>query len=233
MLDRYGAIIRADTRNRKLALVFTADEFADGAGTIAQTLREQGIKGAFFLTGRFMENKSNQLFVQSLIREGHYVGVHSDQHLLYCDWKNRDSLLVSKREFEADLRDAYRKLENFGIEKSAATVFLPPYEWYNEEIVNWTGKLGLKLVNYTPGTLSAADYTFPDMGNRYRDNATIFNSITTFERDSKYGLNGFFLLLHLGTDARRIDKFYVQLPALIDTLKKRGYDFERIDKLID
>lgn len=233
MPDRYGAIIRADTLSKQLALVFTADEFADGADNIVQTLKEQGIKGAFFLTGRFMDSKSNHLFIQRLIREGHYVGVHSDQHLLYCDWENRDSLLVSEVEFATDLRDAYRKLEGFGIEKSAATVFLPPYEWYNEKIVHWTNKLGLKLVNYTPGTLSAADYTFPDMGNRYRDNATIFNSITTFERDSKYGLNGFFLLLHLGTDARRTDKFYTQLPVLIDTLKKRGYDFERMDKLID
>lgn len=171
--------------------------------------------------------------MQQLVAEGHYVGVHSDQHLLYCDWQNRDSLLVSEELFSDDLNEAYRKLEEFGVGKSAANVFLPPYEWYNQHIVDWAHGLGLKLVNYSPGTLSTADYTFPEMGDRYRSNEKIMESIINYEQGSEYGLNGFFLLTHLGTEAKRTEKFYMLLPTLIDYLKTKGYGFERMDSLVD
>ncbi len=39
--------------------------------------------------------------------------------------------------------------------------------WYNAQISAWTAERGLTLVNFTPGTRSNADYTTPDMGDRY------------------------------------------------------------------
>ncbi|HEY5406039.1 MAG TPA: hypothetical protein VIJ92_03090 [Ginsengibacter sp.] len=45
-------------------------------------------------------------------------------------------------------------------------------------------------------------------------------------------LNGFILLVHIGTDPRRTDKFYNQLPQLINELKKRGYEFVKINELL-
>jgi len=32
--------------------------------------------------------------ILKVINSGHYVGPHSEQHLLYCDWEQRDSLKV-------------------------------------------------------------------------------------------------------------------------------------------
>jgi len=32
------------------------------------------------------------------------LGPHSDQHLLYCDWDKRDSLLVTREDFRIDLQ---------------------------------------------------------------------------------------------------------------------------------
>jgi hypothetical protein len=46
------------------------------------------------------------------------------------------------------------------------------------------------------------------------------------------GLNGFLLLTHVGTDARRTDKFYQRLDELITTLKKRGYRFTLLQESI-
>jgi len=45
-------------------------------------------------------------------------------------------------------------------------------------------------------------------------------------------LNGFILLLHIGTAAERKDKFYFKLNDLISTLKLKGYQFKKIDELI-
>src|SRR3546814_970846 len=71
---------------------------------------------------------------------GHYLGSHSDKHLLYCDWANRDSLLVTRAEFERDLADSYDALAAFGVNKEQARYFLPPYEWYNDTIASWTDR---------------------------------------------------------------------------------------------
>ena len=153
--------------------------------------------------------------------------------MLYCDWEKRDSLLVTHEQFTDDLENAYKELRRWGIEKPVAHYFLPPYEWYNDSISKWTNEMDLQLVDFTPGTRSNADYTYPEMGNKYLSSDVIMNSILTYEIKSANGLNGFILLIHIGTDPRRTDKFYKHLPALIKELKKRGYQFERIDELLN
>jgi peptidoglycan/xylan/chitin deacetylase (PgdA/CDA1 family) len=229
----HGGIIRGDTTLKKIALVFTGDEFGDGGNYISKVLKEEKIHGSFFLTGNFYRNKSFKKMLKELKRNGNYLGSHSDKHLLYCDWEKRDSLLVTHEQFKSDLQNAYEELKRWGIEKNETHYFLPPYEWYNDSIAKWTNEMGLQLVNFTPGTRSNADYTYPELGKKYLSSDAILNSILTYEIKSANGLNGFILLIHIGTDTRRTDKFYKHLPALIKELKKRGYQFERIDELLN
>jgi endoglucanase len=226
-----GAIIRGDSTQKKLAIVFTGDEYADGAAYIADALREQGVPASFFFTGRFYRNPAFKGFVQRLRKDGHYLGAHSDAHLLYNDWARRDSLLVTRDSFARDLQRNYRAMQACGVQKQQVPYFLPPFEWYNDTIARWTQALGLHLINYTPGTLSHADYTTPSMNN-YRSSDTIFRSIQDYEHRSPAGLNGFILLLHVGTDPARTDKFYRQLPALLRWLKQEHYQPVRVDKLL-
>src|SRR5262249_28821246 len=146
---------------KKIALVFTGDEFADGANNIIQTLHQQNVKASFFLTGKFYGNAAFKNIILRLKNDRHYLGPHSDQHLLYCDWNKRDSLLVTADRFKTDLLNNYHAMASFGIRQADAGYFLPPYEWYNDSISAWTRQLGLQLINYTPGTLSHTDYTVP------------------------------------------------------------------------
>ncbi|WP_175634764.1 glycoside hydrolase family 9 protein [Pedobacter ghigonis] len=224
-----GAIIRRDSTQKKIHLVFTGDEFANGGEKIRTVLAQEGVKASFFLTGNFYRNKNFSALIKGLKKDGHYLGPHSDKHLLYCDWEKRDSLLLTQATFVNDLKANYNAMEAFGISKQAARYFLPPYEWYNQTIANWTNEQGLQLVNFTPGTRSNADYTYPQMGKSYRTSEEIYRSITTFNETKPNGLNGFILLLHIGTDARRTDKFYNRLPELIGYLKNKGYKLDRID----
>ena len=226
-------VTRGHTTQRKIALVFTGDEFGDGATFIRAALEQEKVKASFFLTGNFYRIDSLQAIIHQLINDGHYLGSHSDKHLLYCDWKNRDSLLVTRPEFDADLQQSYRELKRFGIQKSTARYFLPPYEWYNDSIVEWTKRQGLQLICFTPGTRSTADYTYPEMGSRYVNSEGIYKSIVDYEKNAGAGLNGFILLLHIGTDPRRTDKFYHLLPQLLEDLKSKKYAFVRIDELLD
>ena len=229
----YGGIIRGDQTSKKIALVFTGDEHADGGHYIADVLHKEKIKASFFLTGNFYRNQSFQPVIARLKKEGNYLGSHSDKHLLYCDWEKRDSLLVTREQFQVDISNSFEELKKLDIDKKQASYFLPPYEWYNDSITDWTKQSGLQLVNYSPGTRSTADYTYPELGARYVTSKTIYNSILNHEEDSHDGLNGFILLLHIGVDPRRKDKFYKYLPELIAELKKRGYQFVKIDNLLD
>ena len=227
------AITRGDTVTKKIALVFTGDEFADGGLFIDSVLQVERVKASFFLTGNFYRNQNFRNLIRRLNSHQHYLGSHSDKHLLYCDWTKRDSLLVTKNEFDKDLNQSYKELSRWGVSKLNARYFLPPYEWYNDSIVSWTHQSGLQLVNFTPGTRSTADYTYPEMGTRYVDSKTIYESIINYERRSSAGLSGFILLLHVGTDPRRTDKFYHRLPQLIKYVKARRYRFVKIDELLD
>ena len=112
-----------------------------------------------------------------------------------------------------------------------AAFFLPPYEWYNDTIAAWTKEMGLQLINFTPGTRSNADYTTPNDKN-YRSSEEIYNSIINYEQTKPAGLNGFILLLHIGTDPNRTDKFYYRLPELIKYLKAKGYHFQTVEQLL-
>ena len=233
-----GGLIRGDTIQKKLALIFTGHEFNDGGTFISQTLKQHDINASFFFTGDFYRDPNNKALIQALAKNGHFLGNHSSKHLLYCDWKKRDSLLVTKNEFDEDLAGTLPHIA--AISKSQGNprslkysdyYFLPPYEWYNENVANWCLEAGKRLINFTPGTLSHADYTTPADKN-YRTSEEIYLSIVNYERSKPSGLNGFLLLMHVGTDPKRTDKFYHQLPRLIRHLKSKGYQFQTVDKLL-
>lgn len=228
----HGAIVRGDTIAKEISLVFTGDGFGDGGKYISELLGKEKIKASFFLTGNFYRNREFEPVIKELLNNGNYMGSHSDRHLLYCDWTKRDSLLVGKDEFIDDLNNSFSEMSRFGIEKEDAGYFLPPYEWYNDSIASWAEESGIKLINFTGGTRSNADYTIPGMGNLYVDSKTIYNSIISFEKQSVSGMNGFILLVHIGTDPGRTDKFYYFLPELIKELKSLGYRFVRIDEML-
>ena len=238
----HGAIVRGDSsffltgKGKKkaagaIALVFTGDEFGDGGNFIESALKKQNAKASFFFTGRFYNNPAFKKIIQRLNEEGHYLGPHSNQHLLYCDWSKRDSLLLTKQDFTNDLLANLDAMHARGVNTLKTKFFLPPYEWYNDSIAAWTKELGLQLINYTPGTLSHADYTTPADEN-YRSSDTIYKSILDYEIQSPSGMNGFILLMHIGTGPKRTDKFYKRLPALLSYLRSKGYHFQSIERML-
>lgn len=228
----HGAIIRGDCSKKQICLVFTGHEFADGLGVVIKVLDKHKVKAAFFLTGDFYRNPAFAKMVVRLKKDGHYLGAHSDKHLLYCDWGKRDSLLVSRSQFAEDMMSNYAAMKQAGAVSEGIQYFLPPYEWYNDSIAAWSKALGLKMVNFTPGTSSNQDWTYPQLGNKYISSKDIYNRILGFDKSQPVGLNGFILLTHFGTDTRRTDKFYDQLDKLLTELEKRGYGFISLQQMV-
>ena len=118
-----GAIVRMDTTKREVYLCFTAHDFADGFDTSTRTLNRHKIKASFFLTGDFCNNPVNNKIMSELITDGHYIGPHSDKHLLYCSWEKRDSLLITKKEFLSDLKANYKALGKWVLLKKLPVFF--------------------------------------------------------------------------------------------------------------
>jgi peptidoglycan/xylan/chitin deacetylase (PgdA/CDA1 family) len=69
------------------------------------------------------------------------------------------------------------------------------------------------------------------MGDKYHDNNEIYQSIMLYEE--RNSLNGFILLIHIGSDPKRTEKFYTKLDELLNDLSGKGYEFVRIDDLLD
>lgn len=227
IIDPYGALVRMDTTKPNIYLIFSGHDYNEGRINVLNTLSDKNVKSSFFFTGDFYRNEENKGFINSLAQEDHYLGGHSNSHLLYADWSHRDFTLVSRDSFDTDLRANYQTMKEYGISRKTASVFLPPYEWYNRDIAHWTEDLGLTLINLTPGIGTARDYTWPEMGKRYTSSKTIFEDLMSYE--TEHSLNGAIILVHLGTDPRRKDKFYNHLGQLIDTLTNRGYAFRAFD----
>lgn len=227
-----GGIIRGDKNSKKIALVFTGDEFAEGGTVIADALKKNGVKASFFLTGRFYRNRANRQFIERLVKDGHYLGPHSNEHLLYADWNDRNKTLVTREQFEQDLNDNFAAMRPFGIDRKKVPYFLPSYEWYNSEIADWTAAMGHTIVNFTPGTRSNTDYMTDD-DPHYVSNDDILRSIKEYEAKDPNGLNAFILLTHIGSGPKRTEKFSDRIDELIAWLKENGYEPVRIDELFN
>ncbi len=227
--DEHGAIVRFNPSEKNIYLAFTADSLFEGGAHILNVLEKKNIKGSFFLTGNFLRNREFEETVKRIKKQGHYIGIHSDLHLLYCDWENRDSTLITYSEFETDILNNFRELKKFGIPPGEARFFMPPYEWYNREVVGWSRKLGLETVNFTPGTGTNADYTTPGMEN-YKTSVKIYANLLNFEKNNPSGLNGAVLLIHPGTVPEREDKFYRILEDMIRHFSSRGYEFKSLNQ---
>ena len=228
-----GAVVRGDSLRKEISLVFTADEYGDGLAAIRKTLKKEDVKGSFFFTGRFYRNPSFQKEIKKLHRDGHYLGPHSDQHLLYCDWNKRDSLFVTRDSFAHDLVRNLEAMATSGLPIHTPHFFIPPYEWWNDSIAAWSKAQGMLLFNFTPGIRTNADYTFPEMGASYKSSEWILNWLKeTLATDPKK-FNGAIILIHAGTDPRRKDKLYQQLRAIISLFRMQDFRPTRIDELLD
>jgi peptidoglycan/xylan/chitin deacetylase (PgdA/CDA1 family) len=225
----HAAVVRGDLQQKRIALIFTGGDYGEGTGPVLDTLQDLHIKAGFFVTGAFLSQPDLRQLLQRALKEGHYVGPHSDQHPLYCPWEDREQSLISKTGFTKDLQQNISDLKQLGALSSGPIYFIPPYEWFNRDQVDWAREIGVQLFNFSPGSGSNRDY-LPESDPRFISSQAILEDILAYEKKDFHGLNGYILLIHLGAD--RKDKMFRFLPQLIADLRARGYTFIRIDQML-
>lgn len=226
-----GGITRGAKDHKAIALAFTGHEYAEGGETMLNELQKHHGKASFFFTGKFVANPDFRPLLKRIAADGHYFSVHSDQHLLYCSWDKERQLQVSREEFRADLQANFAGYDALKLKARPGRFFIPPFEHYNQQIVDWANELGCVVINYTPGTRSNADYT-GEADQNFVSSQIIFDSILKREQTDPHGLNGYILLLHIGSGPGRADKFHARFGELLDYLAGKGYEFVRVDELL-
>lgn len=225
--DAHLAMVQHDTTSRNIYLIMSADSTFEGAPGALDALEARGIKANFFFTGRFMRRPENHAIVRRVIDGGHYVSGHSDQHLLYADWGKGRPVLVSPDSLLRDMRRCFATLDSMGVDTARAKYLVPPFEWIERsQTTLLRDSLGIIAINPTPGIQTYRDYTTPDMPY-YWGSDSLERQLYQYERE--HGLGGSFIIIHLGTDSTRTDKFYDKLPSILDSLTTLGYSFEMIN----
>jgi endoglucanase len=226
-----GGVTRGDTSKKQLALIFTGGDFGEGTGHVLDTLAAHGVKASFFFTGDYLRKPAHEPHLKRIVRENHYLGPHSDKHPLYAPWEDRGKTLLTRDQFRADLQKNIDDLRKLGALADAGKpiYFIPPYEWYNRDQSNWSAEMGVLLFNFTPGSGSNRDWA-PEGHKSFVPSEKIIADILAYEKKDPHGLNGFLLLLHVGSQRR--DKTFLLLEDLLKELKARGYSFARVDKLL-
>ena len=225
-----GGVTRGDVTKKQIALIFTGGDFGEGSHHILDVLARRNVKSSFFVTGDFIRKPELVPHLKRMVRDGHYLGPHSDAHALYAPWEDRGKTLVTEQFFKTDLQKNIDDLRSLGALKDGGPVyFIPPYEWYNADQTRWSREMNVLLFNFTPGSGSNRDWA-PEAHKSFAPSRKIYEDILAYEQKDPHGLNGFILLLHLGSE--RTDKMFLLLEPLIEEINSRGYEFVRIDELL-
>lgn len=229
---RDGGIIRGPNGQRRIALILAGHEYAEGGETILNELARHKAQASFFLSRHFLSRREFWPLVERLYREGHYLGPHPNQHSPYCSAEDPKRTLVTREQFDDDLRENLNRVNDVGSFWPLPGYYLPPQERCNLDIAEWAGDYFYATVGYTPGTRSLEDCT-GEADPNFVSSKAIFDSIVAKEQQDPHGLNGFLLLFHLGSGPRRVDKFHSRLGELLDYLTAKGYEFVAVDELFN
>lgn len=223
--DNYGTIVKREGVGKTIYFIFSADSTFEGADAILKVLDKHSIKASFFFTGNCLRMKEHHNTIKRIIAEEHYVGGHSDKHILYADWDKNRTNLVSDDSLKQDLAANYAELAKFGINRNDAPYYLPPYEWYNAQNVKAIRDWGVLPVNFTTGLYTSDDYTTPGMAN-YRSSQELIDDL--FRYEAEHSLDGTIVLIHPGTSPLRTDKLYNRFDEIIIRLLSKGYKFDKL-----
>ena len=202
MMDKYGCIYMGSSEKKYLYLTFDEGYENGQTGKILDTLKEKGVKAAFFITGDYF--KSEGELVDRMVKEGHIVGNHTMNHPCLPN--------VNDEKLEGEVLSLdYAFYNKYG---SHMKFFRAPEGAYSEKTLNLTKKLGYTNVFWS----FAYDdwYTDRQRGSDYALKKTCENLHS-----------GCVILLHAVSQDNA-----AALGDIIDTARRDGYEFLPLNEYI-
>ncbi len=203
MMDKYGCIYMGGSAQKYLYLTFDEGYENGQTAKILDTLKEKGVKAAFFITGDYF--KAEGELVDRMVDEGHIVGNHTMNHPCVPDIGGLDKIEEELLSLDRAFYEKYGKHMKF---------FRPPEGAYSEKTLHVTRKMGYTNVFWS----FAYDDWYRDKrrGADYAYNKTIENIHP-----------GCVILLH----AVSYDNAEA-LGKIIDSAREAGYGFLSLEEYI-
>ena len=201
LIARYGGKYLGDVDQKIIYLTFDEGYENGYTAKILNTLGENNVKAAFFITGPYL--KEHQDLVRRMVEEGHTVGNHTIHH----------PSLPEKA--DSDIEEEVLGLERAFTEKFGAKMrFLrPPKGEYSERSLSITSKLGYCNLFWS--------FAYDDW---HRDK--IRGPKYAYEMVMKNLHNGEVMLLH-AVSKDNADA----LDMIIKGARERGYEFGNVESL--
>ena len=190
--------------HRQVALTFDDGPSPLYTEMILDTLHHYKIKATFFVVGH--KAAENLDLLEEITKEGHELGNHTYYHSR-LNWINGEKLL-SEIKMTTDLI-----ANKTGVK---VRLFRPPHGYLPKEKCRLIEKAGYEIVMWS---VNADDFYHSDFG--MRDPSSIASRVLSRVH------GGDIILMH--DDSSQTT---VALPKIIETLKKRGYSFVPVSKLI-
>ena len=191
-----------DTKSTEKVMYLTFDcgyEYKNLTADILDTLKEKGVKAAFFITLSYAQ--SNPQLVQRMVDEGHIVGNHSTTHPVFPD--------ISRTQMASEIRQLHEYLlENYNY---VSPYFRFPTGAYSESSLELVTSLGYKSIFW-----SVAHADWDTANQKGADNA--HDTVT-----SRYHPGAVILLHAVSSDNAQA------LGRMIDTATAEGYTFKTLD----
>ncbi len=201
LLKQYNGIYDYETNDKKIYLTFDCGYENGNTVKILDVLKADSVKACFFITGAYL--KYNKELVERMIREGHVIGNHSQNHIGMPKLKvseMKEEILALEREF-------------YDLFERKMTYFRPPSGEYSVRSLAVSASLGYKNVFWS---LAYDDWDV----NIQRGKDFAYNKIM------KGVYPGVILLLH-AVSKDNADA----LDSIIKDLRKEGYQFKALDDI--
>lgn len=200
LMDKYDCIYMGNEKEKIVYLTFDEGYENGYTASILDTLKETGVKAAFFITGPYLKNNGD--LVDRMVNEGHTVGNHSVNHPslpVLSDEKLEEELLSLDRQF----------YDRYGI---SMKYLRPPKGEYSERTLYLSKKLGYTNVFWS--------FAYKDWETNNQKGAEYaYNQVMMGVH------NGIVILLHaVSRDNAEA------LGRIIKDLKADGYKFAVLDE---
>ena len=131
-IDNYDTYYYAKGDDKVLYLTFDAGFDNGYHEPILNTLKEKGVKAAFFVDGNFV--KKNPELAKRIVSDGHLLCNHSLSH--------PDTSKISDFEKYKEQLDGWQKIAEETVGQTLPKIFRPPMGKFSETSLKWSKELG-------------------------------------------------------------------------------------------
>jgi len=217
-------------QEKLVVLTFDAGSSNKGADTLLSILRQKKLHCTLFLTGAFLKHYPQ--LVQQMLSDGHEIGNHTFNHPHFTTYAANHLHQLGKNTSREHVINQLTKTDSLFQQltgRHMAPYWRAPFGEYNRQILRWAAEAGFKHIGWSP-KCDALDWVKDSTSSLYRSSNQILQHFLKLEEE--HGLNGRIILMHIATE-RQNDFAYLMLPALIDSLRHRGYRFVTVSKLLN